>query len=103
MSNTKEMFDELIGALINEGAEGGTFSLFEKEQKGVTYLLCDSSDRAFGDLNMMLYAVPSKDEFITKLRDLLGEETLDVWDNDVQEAAWEVLGRYEVVHFDEAG
>jgi hypothetical protein len=54
-----------------------------------------------GLINMQVYAIPSKDDFILKLRDLLGEETFDVWDEDVVEAVWERLNHYEVVNFDD--
>jgi hypothetical protein len=77
------------------------FTLLEKQKRGVTYLLCDLSDRMEGVVNITVYAVPSKDDFITDLRDKLGEEHFDVNDGDVQEAAWEVLNRYEIVNFDE--
>jgi hypothetical protein len=101
MSKSKDLFDSIIDALVHEGAEGGTYTLSSKEKKGVTYLLMDASDRAFGDMNVQVYAIDSADEFITKLRDKLGEEEIDPWDDDVNAAVWEVLNRYEVVHFDE--
>lgn len=97
------LFDEIVNTLIMAGAEGGTYALVEKTQRGVTYLLCDQSDRVegLGLVGVQVYAIPSKDDFILKLRDRLGEETFDVYDEDVNEAVWEVLNRYEIVNFDD--
>lgn len=95
------LFDEIVEMLIMSGAEEGSYTFLEKTQRGVTYLLCDCSDRAYGEIGMQVYAIPSKDDFIFRLRDRLGEETFDVFDDDVNEAIWEVLNRYEIVNFDD--
>lgn len=103
------LFDEIVEMLIMSGAEEGSYTFLEKTQRGVTYLLCDCSDRAYGAIPSMIdgimaytvYAIPSKDDFIFRLRDRLGEETFDVFDADVNEAIWEVLNRYEIVNFDD--
>lgn len=94
-------FDEIVEMLIMAGAEGGDYTFLEKTQRGVTYLFCDLSDPMSGIVNIAVYAIPSKDDFILKLRDRLGEETFDIFDDDVNEAIWEVLNRFEIVNFDD--
>jgi hypothetical protein len=101
MSTNADKFDELIQALCEAGAEGGTFTLLMEEKRGTTHLLLDMSDRCEGICNIDVYVVPSKDEYIYKLCDRLGEEDLDVYDDDVQEAAWEVLERFKTITFTE--
>lgn len=94
------LFGEIVEMLIVSGAEGGTYTMLEKTQRGVTYLLCDQSDRLDGVMSVQVYAIPSKDDFISDVRNYLGEGTFDVHADDTNEAVWEVLNRYEIVNFD---
>lgn len=99
--NAEHLFDQLIDALQNAGAEGGTFAMHFKDNPQGTFLLLDSSDRAFGDCNIIVYKIENKADFIQRLRDRLGEEDFNVYDDEVQDIVWEELQRKVVVEFDE--
>ena len=100
-SASSAKFDELIEALRMAGAEGGTFSLLVQEKGTVTHLLLDMSERSAGVCNIHIHVIASKDNFMYKLRDYLGEEDIDVNSEDVHDAAWEVLDRFKTVSFTE--
>lgn len=102
-----DTFDNIIEGLVMAGAEGGTYSLLSKEVAGVTYLHVDASDRMDGTVDVTLYTIPSKADFVTRVRDLLGEEInefdgiIDPHDDNHNTAIWDVLARYLTITFSE--
>lgn len=96
-----KLFDELSDALVNALAEGGSSTLLVKDgRRGECYFLHDACDRMDGVVDVTVYHITSKSEFMHRLRERISEEEIDVWDEDVHEAVWEILERYKLVNFD---
>lgn len=93
------MFDNLMQAMQNHGAEMGAYMMSYKDTPKGTYVLVDSLDRMYGGGNITVYRIEDRALFLNDVYAVLdarGDDdhsTLDVHSDEVIEAVWDVLNQ----------